>query len=114
MSPLCYPQPVDYPGTYADFQAALSHPSRCVTGKYTLRGIVFDFSFERIQFRDCRIIGGSLAGSVFANCTFVGVMFDNVSLAFVEFRNCVIENTRCVGSSLATARFIGCSTLPSC
>lgn len=63
-----------------------------ITGNYEFPDdYVLDMTFDKREFKDCFIRGGSLSCSVFNNCIFDDVIFEDVNLQYVSFNDCTVK-----------------------
>ncbi|MBP9750977.1 MAG: pentapeptide repeat-containing protein [Candidatus Peribacteraceae bacterium] len=67
-----------------------------ITGTFQGDQSVLDFHWKNKNFHEAKIIGGSLSGSRFEDCSFTNVLFENVALDHVDFLRCSFDQCQLI------------------
>lgn len=60
-----------------------------LTGEFMLEeNHVLDYAWKQTEFVDAYVVGGSLTGTLFENCTFINTTFKNIYLDHTDFIRC--------------------------
>ncbi|MBL4694431.1 pentapeptide repeat-containing protein [Candidatus Gracilibacteria bacterium] len=94
-----------------DFEQALL--SNYITGKYiSKQKWVIDDIFEKYTFENLELIKGSFTCSLFQNCTFVNIVFEEIHLDECDFKNCNFQNVIFKNCTTENIQFINCIDMP--
>ncbi|MDD3896851.1 MAG: hypothetical protein PHU04_03350 [Candidatus Peribacteraceae bacterium] len=71
-----------------------------ITGDFFLQEKeILDFPWRGTVFDEAKILGGSMMGSLFENCTFTNTTFENIHLDHVDFVRCHFESFKIINCS---------------